>query len=68
MAKIERRIGETFRFRNVKLKVEKSECLCIGCYLFDNEICNSEADKIVGNCCVSDREDRQEVIFVKVED
>lgn len=71
MAKKEFKIGETFQFGFVKLRVEKPDSndllLCEKCFFY----CGCCIDKIkdaIGNCAWDRREDKTDVIFVKVEE
>lgn len=69
MKKKEFKIGETFQYENVKLKVEKAKDLCSGCYFIENGLdCTGEIEKTIGDCTLIGRKDGQEVIFVKVEE
>lgn len=67
MAKTEFKIGETFQCGLTKLRCEKAreEGYCTGCFLEENLDCDV---RIVGNCAASCREDKQYIIFVKVEE
>lgn len=68
MAKKELKLGETFQYENVKLKVEKAKALCSGCYFYENGLdCTGEIEKTIGDCTLG-RKDGQEVVFVKVEE
>lgn len=69
MAKKEFKIGETFQYENVKLKVEKAKDLCSGCHFYENGLgCTGEIEKTIGDCTLIGRKDEQDVIFVKVEE
>lgn len=68
MAKTEYKVGEVFQCGLVKLKCVKAEgTICEGCFLYD--ICDfySQCNALIG-CCDTSREDKADVIFVKVED
>lgn len=68
MAKKEFKVGEVFQCGLVKLRVERiDDYRCVECYLnaFD---CHGELCGLVGICNGFDREDKQNVIFVKVEE
>lgn len=68
MAKKEFKVGETFQCGLVKLKcVKAEETICEGCFLDD--ICEfySQCNALIG-CCDASREDKTDVIFVKVEE
>lgn len=67
MAKKEFKVGETFQCGLVKLKCIKSEASCFRCYFVNEDNCFSFS-KIVGPCYHSEREDKTNVIFVKVEE
>lgn len=67
MDKKEFKVGEVFQYGLKKLKCVKStqRYSCIGCYFKDKESC----DKIhIGSCFDERREDKTDVIFVKVEE
>ena len=69
MAKKEFKIGEVFQCGLVKLKVEKSgigECkdCFFGCSLFNCELIAI----FTGPCAIHEREDKESVIFKKVEE
>lgn len=71
MAKNECKIGEEIQFGLIRLKVEKEEETCKGCFLskvcsyglFDSFIIIS-----VGYCRSFERDDNTDVVFKKVED
>lgn len=63
MEKKEFKIGEVFQCGLVKLKCIKSSSLCANCYFIRR--CNHE---ITGYCFAESRDDKTDVIFVKVED
>lgn len=72
MAKKEFKVGEIFQFGFAKLKVEKSDeklCdQCESCFMYDYMYnCRLFID-IIGSCEAKHREDKTDVIFVKVED
>lgn len=68
MAITERKIGEEFLLGNVNLRVEK--CYewnsCLGCYIACIEGQCSDYYSLTGKCLRGDREDKQDVKFVKV--
>lgn len=67
MEKKEFKIGEAFQFGLVKLRVEKGGLRsCNDCYL-DNFNCYGNLIDLVGRCD-RDREDKTDVIFIKVEE
>ncbi len=63
---MEREIGEIFEFEGNKLKVEQGYLGCEGCF-FKNIICNP-LRKYRGECSQCNREDKTEIIFVKIVD
>lgn len=72
MAKKEFEVGETFQCGIVKLKciiepINRSE-RCDGCFFDDNGDCIDRFNNIVGECSHTNRKDKTNVIFVKVED
>ncbi len=69
MAKKEFKVGETFQCGLVKLKVVKAEKVgtCTGCDLHGLEYCTA-VQEFIGSCYRADREDKNDVIFVKVEE
>lgn len=74
MKKKEFKIGDTFQFGLIKLRVEEREeycCNCCkGCYFLDNDDlqCGEEIEKLAGYCSSSVRSDGKNVAFVKVEE
>ena len=69
MAKKEFKVGETFQYGLAKLKVVKAEKVgtCTGCDLVGLEYCTA-VQEFIGSCYRGDREDKNDVIFVKVEE
>lgn len=68
MAKKEFKIGETFQCGLIKLKCEKGICeSCANCNFRYKDDCSVFFD-FTGSCNASDREDKTDVIFVKVEE
>ena len=68
MAKTQYQVSEVFQCGLVKLKCIKAEgAICEGCYL--DEICEfySQCNALIGYCDAS-REDKTDVIFVKVKE
>lgn len=68
--KKEFKIGETFQFGLIKLKVVKSTKWnsCEGCYMTNLPgQCKSYYD-LIGKCLRGEREDKTDILFVKVED
>ena len=65
------KVGELFQCGLVKLKVEKAECIgcdgCLKCFIYKNHIDCKLVDSILGECEAEKREDKTDVIFVKVE-
>lgn len=66
--KKEYKIGETFQCGLVKLKCKKAINGCVGCFLCDIITFQDDCKILVGECDKRMREDKQDVIFVKVED
>lgn len=68
-AKKEFKIGEVFQCGLVKLKVVKQEKFgtCTGCALDGLEYC-SAVQEFIGSCYHADREDKTDIVFVKVEE
>lgn len=67
MPKKEFKIGEVFQFGLVKLRVEEGGLKsCNDCYL-DNFNCYENLIDLVGRCDRS-REDKTDVIFIKMEE
>lgn len=68
MAKKEFKVGEVFQCGLVKLKCVKQEegLDCVGCFFED--CCMFALGKIFGECSSREREDKTDIIFVKVED
>ena len=69
MAQKEFKIGEVFQCGLVKLKVVKQEKIgtCAGCALDGLEYC-SAVQEFIGSCYHADREDKIDIVFVKVEE
>ena len=69
MAKKEFNVGETFQCGLVKLKVVKKKKIgtCIGCDLLGLEYCTA-VQEFIGSCYHAYRQDKTDVIFVKVEE
>lgn len=67
MEKKEFKVGEVFTCGLVKLKCVKSKekGRCTGCFFLDCANCDTE---IIGNCIAALREDKTNVMFVKVEE
>ena len=66
---MERKIGEVFNFKNIKLKVKEAEeeRYCVGCYFLNEGLqCCDLKDTILGFCCDGNRSDLKSVIFQKV--
>lgn len=63
MAKKEFKVGEVFQCGLIKLKCIKTNSLCDKCYFIRR--CNHE---ITGYCFAECRKDKNDVIFVKVEE
>ena len=66
---MERKIGERFIYDGGTLEVAMlKNGLCKGCYLCDTKICGYEIIiNYLGYCAYSEREDKKDVIFKKVE-
>lgn len=70
MPKTEFKIGETFQCGLVKLRVEHgidNNVACEGCYFDTEEPCLADV-RFIGPCDYISRKDKQNVIFVKVEE
>lgn len=66
--KKEFKVGEIFQFGLVKLKCDKGDCgSCNNCYFRYKDDCSVFFD-FTGSCHFSNRKDKTDVIFVKVED
>ena len=68
MEKKEFKVGEVFQFGFVKLQCVKANNKCEGCYLDSTDICSFAISSCVGNCKSEKREDKTNVIFVKMEE
>ena len=66
---MERQIGERFDFGGVTLEVGEGEKnSCDGCYLCGTKICGYDIIiNYLGCCAYSERKDKKDVIFKKVE-
>lgn len=68
MAKKNFKIGETFQFGLIRLKCEEAkENDCTSCYMFKFPNACKEFRECIGCCLKEMREDKTDVIFVKVE-
>lgn len=63
------KIGETFQFGKLNIKVVESgiSTTCLDCVFYNTKLCG-ETEEFCGSCYPSEREDGESVIFVKVED
>ena len=61
---MEHKIGETFEYDGVRLKVEAGN-VCFGCYFWDEHKSCFDKEEIVGRCAYG-RTDGTGVIFKKV--
>lgn len=68
MAKKEFKIGEVFQCGLVKLKCEKATIDCTNCFFEGVDYCCTSINEMTGSCDSSEREDKTNVVFVKVED
>lgn len=70
MQKIEFKVGEVFRCGLIKLRCEETRNIggcCEGCF-FHFRCFKDSTGAISGPCSRTEREDKTDVIFVKVED
>lgn len=68
---MERKVGEVFEFNGIKLKVKRTNNpVCDGCYFerFDCVFWQTNRIEETGRCYSDIRRDKNDVIFVKVED
>ena len=67
---MERKIGEVFELDGVKLRVKKAVYYCVSCYLYENDIiCGlKRINKVIPECTISERKDKQSVIFTEVKE
>ena len=63
-----RKIGEEFKYKNVKLIVKRGSGDCIGCYCYKPERMCVGSKSITGECVREKRDDNNYVVFAKVED
>ena len=64
---MERKIGEIFKYKGKKLRVEADEdSECKRCYL--RELCPDINQKIIGECVRIHRQDKTSVVFVEIND
>ena len=68
MAKTEFKVGETFQLGLVKVRVVKEDLNSCSKCIFNRTILCGNIYSLTGSCFSNKREDRQAVIFVKVED
>lgn len=68
MAKKEFKVGEVFQCGLIKLKVlEEDENSCLRCFFNRTYLCGNMND-LIGSCYDDERQDKKNVVFVKVED
>ena len=69
---MERKVDEVFEFNGIKLKVKRTNnpAACDGCYFdkFNNECRKINVIEETGLCYGGFRRDKNDVIFVEVED
>ena len=66
---MERKIGETFEYDGVRLKVVegRNQLSCAGCYIYDAGYdCDVTALEALGFCAGHDREDGKNVLFRQI--
>lgn len=68
MKKKEFEIGEEFKCGLVKLRCEKATSGCSGCVFYREGEFNDCSHIALGKCDAYSRKDRQDVVFVEVED
>ena len=68
MSKTEFKVGETFQLGLVKVRVVKEDVNSCSKCIFNGTILCGNIYSLTGSCFSDKREDRQDVIFVKVED
>lgn len=69
MKKTEFKVGKTFQLGLVKLRVDIAKKKCLGCYFIKDKSCmQKDISKKIGFCDKIFREDRNDVIFVEVEE
>ena len=68
MEKTEFKVGDVFQCGLIKFKCVGNRNGCIGCYMYKFSNSCEEFGDIIGNCMAENREDKTDVIFVKVED
>ena len=67
---MERKIGEIFKYKNIKLQVVEAQnttCICKECELFKHPNSCTKALYITGSCTGYVRTDKKNVVFKKVE-
>ena len=64
---MERKVGEVFEYKNAKLIVKRGSGDCIGCYLYKPERMCVGSKSITGECVREKRDDKNYVVFAKVE-
>lgn len=65
----ERKISETFEFKNKKLQVvECADINCEECYFYEHNIsCTPiNVSNFIGPCLADDRKDNKDIIFVEI--
>ena len=65
---MERKIGDVFELDGVKLRVEKAESWCEGCYLSDIYMECTDLRNIRGDCSEVHRTDNTDVVFTEVKE
>lgn len=61
---MERKIGEVFDYKDVKIRIDQAPNVCMGCYF--NLSCSDKDEEFWGSCLRSQRSDNVSVIFKKI--
>lgn len=61
---MERKVGEVFEYRGVKLHVRESTSACTGCYFHYCMFCKKYSS-IAGECVKNKRTDKTNIIFLE---
>lgn len=68
---MERKVGETFNFEGIKLRVKSTGCeaVCDDCYFdeYERKCSGAHTQNYIGHCYEPFRSDGKNVIFVEVE-
>lgn len=68
MKKKEYNVGEEFQVGRCRLKCIEQQNECTGCFFFPFYDCSDIKRNMIGECTPNRREDKKDVIFVKIKE